>query len=151
MEREKINIYTDGGARGNPGPAAIGVFIKMGSVEKKYSETIGETTNNVAEYKAVIFALKKVKQLIGNQKIGVTEIKIHTDSELIFKQIGGLYRVKDANLKLLFMEVWNLKQDFKKVEFMHIRRELNKEADKLVNHALDAPAEGESMLFSIGE
>lgn len=151
MESEKINIYTDGGARGNPGPAAIGVLIKIKNTEKKYSEAIGETTNNIAEYKAVIFALKKAKQLIGSQKAGEAEILIHTDSELLYKQMCGLYRIKDADLQPLFIEVWNLKQDFKKVEFTHIRRELNKEADKLVNHALDTLNEGEGMLFSIGE
>ncbi len=151
MEREKINIYTDGGARGNPGPAAIGMLIKIKNTEKKYSETIGETTNNIAEYKAVIFALKKAKQLIGSQKAVEAEILIHTDSELLYKQMRGLYRIKDTDLQPLFIEVWNLKQDFKKVDFTHIRRELNKEADKLVNNALDKPGEGEDMLFSIGE
>ena len=130
----KLIIYTDGGARGNPGPAAIGVVVG----EKKYGETIGETTNNVAEYKAVIFALKKAKALLGKNKTKETEILVNLDSELILKQINGEYKVLDADMQPLFIEVWNLKQDFKKVEFNHIPREQNKEADRMVNKALDS-------------
>jgi len=130
---KKLIIYTDGGARGNPGPAAIGVVVGG----KKYGETIGETTNNVAEYKAVIFALKKAKALLGKNKTKETEILVNLDSELILKQINGEYKVLDADMQPLFIEVWNLKQDFKKVEFNHIPREQNKEADRMVNKALD--------------
>ena len=130
---KKLIIYTDGGARGNPGPAAIGVVVGG----KKYGETIGETTNNVAEYKAVIFALKKAKALLGKNKTKETEILVNLDSELILKQINGEYKVLDADMQPLFIEVWNLKQDFKKVEFNHISREQNKEADRMVNKALD--------------
>ena len=130
---KKLIIYTDGGARGNPGPAAIGVVVG----EKKYGETIGETTNNVAEYKAVIFALKKAKALLGKSRAKETEVLINLDSELIFKQIEGEYKVLDSDMQPLFIEVWNLKQDFKEVKFKHIPREQNKEADRMVNKALD--------------
>jgi len=134
----KYTIYTDGGARGNPGPAAIGVVIK-GPVEiKKYGEYIGETTNNEAEYQAVIFALKKLKQLIGKEKAkSEAELEIHLDSELLANQLNGEYKIKEKNLQKLFLELWNLKQDFKKVYFKHIPREDNRGADKLVNQALD--------------
>ncbi len=135
---KKIIIHTDGGARGNPGPAAIGVVINIGGDTKEYGEKIGSTTNNVAEYLAVIFALKKAKQLIGKKNTKLSEIDIRTDSELLTKQLNGSYKVKDVNLGLLFIEVWNLKQDFKKVSIIHIPREQNKGADRMVNQALDA-------------
>lgn len=134
FSEEKLIIYTDGGARGNPGPAAIGVVV--GS--KKYGEYIGETTNNIAEYKAVIFALKKAKALIGKKKAAEAEIEVNLDSELIERQLNGEYKILDEDLQPLFIEVWNLKLDFKKVEFKHIPREKNKVADRLVNEALDS-------------
>ena len=136
-EIKKITINTDGGARGNPGPAAIGVIIAMGNSVKEYSERIENTTNNVAEYKAVIFALKKAKQLIGKKNTKLRELEVRTDSELLTKQLNGSYKVKDKNLGLLFIEVWNLMQDFKKVTITHVPRESNKRADKFVNRALD--------------
>lgn len=129
----KLIINTDGGSRGNPGPAAIGVVI--GS--RKYGEYIGETTNNVAEYKALIFALKKTKALLGKTKSRTTNLEINLDSELLVKQLDGRYKILDIDLQPLFIEVWNLKQDFKTTEFKHVPREKNKEADKLVNVALD--------------
>ena len=129
----KTIIYTDGGARGNPGPAAIGAVVDG----KEYAETIGETTNNIAEYKAVIMALKKAKQQIGKEEAKKAEIEVRADSELIISQLEGKYQIKNEDLGKLFIEVWNLRQDFKKVEFTLIRREQNKEADKLVNRALD--------------
>lgn len=130
----KLIIYTDGGARGNPGPAAIAAVID----NKEYHETIGEATNNVAEYKAVIMALKKAKQQIGKDKAKETEIEIRSDSELIVNQLNGVYQIKNEGLGELFVEVWNLKQEFKAVSFKHVRREDNKKADKLVNLALDS-------------
>lgn len=134
--KSKIIIYTDGGARGNPGLAAIGITIGA-PLNKSYGEQIGETTNNIAEYKAIIFALKKAKLLLGGEKAKETEIEIRSDSELIVSQLNGEYKIKDKDLQPLFIEIWNLKQDFKKVEFFHILREKNKEADELVNQALD--------------
>ena len=137
----RLIIHIDGGARGNPGPAAIGVIISSlpptgGLGEKKYQERIGKTTNNVAEYKAAIFALKKAKQILGKNK-SLTEIEIRSDSELLCKQMNGLYKIKNKELQPLFIELWNLKQDFKKVAFILIKREQNRAADSLVNRALD--------------
>ena len=134
----KYIIHTDGGARGNPGPAAIGVIIEGPGVSKKYGEYIDETTNNDAEYQAVIFALKKLKQLIGKEKTKKeAEVKVHVDSELLAKQLNGEYKIKEKNLQQLFLEVWNLRQDFRSVVFKHISREDNRGADKLVNQVLD--------------
>lgn len=133
-----IVIHTDGGARGNPGPAAIGVVIG----NKKYGEKIGETTNNVAEYKALIFALKKTKQLIGKKQAKETTLEVKTDSELMYKQIRGEYKILEPELQHLFIEVWNLKQDFKDAAFKKIPREENREADKLMNQALDGKITG---------
>lgn len=137
----KLIIYTDGGARGNPGHAAIGVVIgdpdaKVGA-GKEYSEYIGRTTNNVAEYKAVIFALKKAKALLGGEKARMTEIEVRSDSELFVSQMKGEYKIKEESLKTLFVDVWNLKTEFKNVSFTHIPREKNRRADALVNRELD--------------
>jgi len=135
---KKIIVYCDGGARENPGPAAAAFIIKLENQEKYYSEYLGETTNNEAEYQAIIFALKKIKHLIGNKKAKQSIIEIRSDSELITKQINGENKIKEKNLQELFITVWNLKQDFKKVSFIYIPREENKEADKLVNQALNS-------------
>ncbi|MBI2506929.1 MAG: ribonuclease HI family protein [Candidatus Colwellbacteria bacterium] len=132
----KLIIHIDGGARGNPGPAAIGVVIGPPAGGKAYQERIGNTTNNVAEYKAAIFALKKAKQLLGKAR-SKSEIEIRTDSELLYKQLNGQYKIKDRELQPLFIELWNLQQDFKKVKFVYVKREQNREADRLVNQALD--------------
>ena len=144
----KVVIYTDGGARGNPGPAAIGVVIEMrgpkssvGGRVREYGEVIGEATNNVAEYSALIFALKKAKQLLGKTKAEETEVEVLTDSELMYKQLEGFYKIKNDGIQPLFITIWNLKQDFKKVSFKHIPRERNREADRLVNRALDRLAQ----------
>jgi len=142
---KKIRIYCDGGARGNPGPAAIGVTIEIPektqtlikSVPKNYGEFIGTATNNVAEYNAVIFAMKKIKQLIGKKNAAEANLLINTDSELLYKQIKGEYKILEPDLQLLFIEIWNLKQDFKNTEFKLIPREKNKDADRLANEALD--------------
>ena len=130
----KIIIYADGGARNNPGPAAIGVIIE----EKEYSKFLGQTTNNEAEYQAVIFALKKVKQLIGKGKCKKTGIEIKSDSELLINQLNGKYKIKEKNLVPFFIEIWNLKQDFGEVKFSQISREENKRADLLVNRELNS-------------
>ena len=138
IHNSKLIIYTDGGARGNPGPAAIGVVIYPEGLEiKKYKEYIVETTNNVAEYKAVIFALQKAKQLLGKERSRATAVEINTVSELLYKQVRGEYKVMEPGLQSLFIEIWNLKQDFQDVNFVHILREKNKAADKLVNEELD--------------
>lgn len=129
----KLIMHTDGGARGNPGPAGIGAVLKdeKGKVLTEISEYIGETTNNVAEYKAVIAGLEKAKEL------GATEVRCFLDSLLVVEQLKRNYKVKDANLATLFVKAWNLMQGFKKVTFTHIERAKNKDADRLVNEAID--------------
>ena len=138
---EKLVVYTDGGARGNPGPAAVGVVIKdeSGRFLKSYGETIGEKTNNEAEYAAVIFALKKLRALWGKKKTKELAVEVNMDSELVVQQLSGEYKVEDERLSALFIKIWNLKVDFSKVVFQYIPREKNKEADRLVNEALDNP------------
>lgn len=136
---KKFLIHTDGGSRGNPGPAAIGVVIEEenGGLKKEYGEYIGETTNNEAEYRAVIFALKKLKLLVGKGVAKEAVVEVHVDSELVAKQISGSYKIMDKNIQKLFLEVWNLKMDFGAVNFKNIPREDNRGADRLVNAALD--------------
>lgn len=137
----KIIIHTDGGARGNPGPAASGVVIEAfeGNQklwEKKYKKYLGTGTNNMAEYQAMIMALTELKNLAKPED----EVEVRTDSELIHRQILGQYRVKEPNLKELFSKVAELKDCFKKIKFIHVRRESNAVADALVNEALDENA-----------
>lgn len=134
----KLVVYTDGGARNNPGPAAIGVVITQeDQTLKKYSDFIGQATNNQAEYQAVIFALKKVKLLFGKKKAKKMNIEVCLDSQLMVKQLNHQYKIKEKDLQLLFLKVWNLILDFGQVSFKHIPRQQNKEADRLVNQALD--------------
>jgi len=138
---KKIIIYTDGGSRGNPGKAAIGAVFcnEREQVIKKFGEYLGDNlTNNEAEYQAVIFALKKFKALFGKKIAEVSNIEIRSDSELLVKQVNGKYKVEDEKIQKFFMEIWNLKIDFKGVKFKAISREKNKEADRLVNEALDS-------------
>jgi len=136
----KIIIYVDGGSRGNPGPAAIGVLFcnEKGICFKKFSEYLGKMTNNEAEYKAAIFALKKFKLIFGKKLAKETEIEIRSDSELLVNQMNGKYKILEKTLQPLFLELWNLRLDFKKVKFKLIPRKKNKEADKLVNQTLDS-------------
>src|SRR3989338_9729796 len=138
---DKIIIYTDGGSRGNPGPSAIGVVIN----DKGYSEYVGEGTNNEAEYKAVIFALKKTKALLGKERLKETEIELKSDSELLVKQLSGEYKIIEPRIQQFFIEIWNLKIDFGKIKFTLIPREKNCQADKLVNQALDQRRENKSL------
>ena len=137
---KNIIIYTDGGSRGNPGPSAAGVVIcnEKGETMKKYSEYIGNATNNEAEYRAVIFALKKVKALLGKKNIETAEIEIRSDSELLVRQLNGEYKILDSKIQPLFLEIWNLRIDFGKIKFSLIPRERNKDADRLVNEELDS-------------
>jgi ribonuclease HI len=141
MTKDYFIIYTDGASRGNPGPTAIGVagylcnneFIIQ---ERKETFTVSKylcakQTNNWAEYNAILEALKQAK--LRN----ITHLKIKTDSELIVKQINGQYKVKNDNIKHLFQEVKTLADSFDFCEFLHVKREQNKMADKLANLALD--------------
>jgi ribonuclease HI len=137
---KKIVIYTDGGSRGNPGKAAIGVvfYNEKEQMIKSFGEYLSDNmTNNEAEYHAVIFALKKFKALFGKELAKKTEVEIKSDSEFLVKQMNGEYKVLDEKIQPLFLEVWNLKLDFERVKFKAILRERNKEADRLVNEALD--------------
>ncbi|MFH0840430.1 MAG: ribonuclease HI family protein [bacterium] len=135
---KKFTIYTDGGARGNPGPAGIGVVIRneQGEVLDEISKYIGETTNNQAEYQAVVEAMKKSEKLAGNDS-KKTELDFNLDSELVVKQLNGDYKVRSKELQPLFVKIYNSTLSFKKVKFKHVRREKNKEADKLANQAMD--------------
>ena len=137
-------MFTDGGSRNNPGPAAIGVWIE--TLNKKYSEYIGEKTNNIAEYEALIFGLKKIKSLIGKEKAKKTEIECYLDSELVVKQLNHEYKLSEKHIQDLFIKAWNLMLDFQKVSFHHIMREENKIADSLVNQALDEKEKQGSLL-----
>ena len=128
----KLTTYSDGGARGNPGPAAIGYVIFAGTSKLKESgQHIGDATNNQAEYQALIKALEAARDL------GATEIQCFLDSELVVRQLHGKYKVREENLKQLIGEVFRLMKGFGKIDFAHVPREKNKLADKLVNQALD--------------
>jgi ribonuclease HI len=141
---DKIIMYTDGGSRNNPGPAAVGVFIE--TLKKQYGHYIGEKTNNEAEYAAVILGLGKIKHLVGKDRAKNSEVEIFLDSEFVQRQMNHQYKVKEPELQKLFLEVWNLMLDFGKVTFNHIPRERNKVADKLVNEALDEKEKQGSLL-----
>ena len=129
-----ITIHTDGAARGNPGPAAIGVTLHdgTGKLLAKISERIGVTTNNVAEYRAVIAGLQKAIQL------GAKEVSLVSDSELVVRQLNGRYKVKNAGLRPLYSEVVKLAGKLEKFTATNVRRGQNAAADGLANEALDA-------------
>lgn len=131
----KLRTYTDGGARGNPGPAAIGILIcnAEGDILQEHGETIGEATNNVAEYSALIKAMKLAKEL------GAQELECFLDSMLVVKQLQGEWKIKHVNMQKLFDQVQKIKHDFKRVSYAHVPREEQnlQRADQLVNYALD--------------
>ena len=129
---DRLDIYTDGGARGNPGPAAIGiVFYSNNAIVKKYAAFIGAATNNQAEYTALAKALAEAKKITNG------EIKCFLDSELVVRQLNGKYKVKDKKLLPLYEKIIEASHDFLSVSFHHITREKNCLADELVNRALD--------------
>jgi len=144
-----FEVHSDGASSGNPGPAGIGVVISVdGKTVKTVSEAIGEATNNVAEYSALIRALKEAKAL------GAEHIRLRTDSQLVFYQLKGDYKVKHENMKPLHEEALGLLKSFKKVECKVVPREENKEADRLATSALKnikAGRDGRSDEFVIGE
>ncbi|MCJ7826568.1 ribonuclease HI family protein [Patescibacteria group bacterium] len=133
----KLIIHTDGGARGNPGPAAIGVvFEKNGKLIHQFGKKIGEATNNVAEYTAVIEALKYIKN--SHVACHMSRVTFFLDSVLVVNQLTGKFKVKDAKLRMLLFEIRSLEQEVRGViTYTAIPREQNKEADLLVNRALD--------------
>ena len=132
----KLKAYIDGASRGNPGPASVGVQLlsETGAVLKEHGRTLGRQTNNVAEYEALLDALRLAKEL------GAAELLVHSDSLLLVKQVAGEYRVKNAGLAVLKAKAIGLIAGFKAVKLVHVRRELNKDADRLANRALDGAA-----------
>jgi probable phosphoglycerate mutase len=132
----KAKLSTDGGARGNPGPAAYGYVLETddGTVLDARGETIGRATNNVAEYRALIAGLESAAER------GVTELEVVSDSELLVKQMRGDYRVKNEVLRALWEEANDLERRFDRVRYTAVRREHNELADRLVNEALDSLA-----------
>ena len=133
MDLASLIIHTDGAARGNPGPAGAGAVIATtdGSVRATVCEYLGETTNNQAEYRALRFALEKARELGGRK------LTIRADSELMIKQIMGEYRVKNPGLREVFDEIKKLLSFFESWKAEHVRREYNKDADRLANEAID--------------
>ncbi|OHA67099.1 MAG: hypothetical protein A3C82_02505 [Candidatus Wildermuthbacteria bacterium RIFCSPHIGHO2_02_FULL_47_12] len=144
----KFIVHTDGGSRSNPGPAAIGIVIsnEKGQKLKEFGEYLGTATNNEAEYTAAITALKKIKSLWGKENAKKSGVDMFADSELLVKQMNGEYKIENAKIQPLFLELWNLIIDFKKVRFSAIPRERNKDADRLVNEALDSQAQSRRLL-----
>ena len=130
----KATLWTDGGARGNPGPAAFAYVLETddGTVLEARGEAIGTATNNVAEYSALVAGLR------GAAAVGVRELEVRSDSELMVKQMRGEYRVKNRDLQTLFLDASRAARDVGSVTYTHVRREHNELADRLVNEALDA-------------
>lgn len=136
---ERIICYTDGGARGNPGPAGAGAVIKNadGKTLSEVCEPLGNSTNNFAEYAAVLLALKTLKKLYG-AKTKELEVEVRMDSELVQKQLSYEYQIKEPGLVPQFIEIHNTRvKDFPHITFVHVPREENKEADRLANEAMD--------------
>lgn len=132
MSDSIASIHTDGAARGNPGPAACAYVIEQaGRHPVEHAERIGEATNNVAEYSALLMALERASEL------GLRRIAIYSDSELMVKQLNGEYAVKNADLKALYDEAKSLARRFDEVTYSHVRRAENSRADKLCNRVLD--------------
>jgi ribonuclease HI len=133
---QELKVFTDGGSRGNPGPAAAGIVIEGLAGKKRIlcGKYLGEATNNVAEYSAVILAYEiLLKEVNPNQ----TQVKFFMDSLLVAKQLSGDYKVKNSNLELLFKKIKTYEGKFVKVSYEHVRREFNKLADREVNRVLD--------------
>ena len=130
----KARLWTDGGARGNPGPAAFAYVLEAedGTVLDARGEAIGVATNNVAEYSALVAGLRHAAT------VGVTELEVRSDSELMVKQMRGEYRVKNKDLQVLFLDASRAAREVGRVTYEHVRREHNELADRLVNEALDA-------------
>ena len=145
--QESITIYTDGGSRGNPGPAALGVAMGV-PINKGYSKFLGRKTNNEAEYEAVIFALGKLKSLLGTKKCKDLKVIFKMDSDLAVQQLSGRWKIEGKTIIPLFVKIHNIRMGFSDIEFEHIRREQNKEADALVNQELDKHTQ-EGTIFNL--
>jgi len=134
-------VYTDGGARGNPGPAGVGVFIcnEQGQMIKEASLYLGQSTNNEAEYRAVWFGFETLKKTLSKEKLKQVEVELRLDSELVVKQLRGEYQIKDEKLVPWFMKIWNARvADFPRLRITHVPRAENAEADRLANVAMDS-------------
>lgn len=131
----KLYIHIDGASRGNPGPSSVGVCVQdaEGRVLREHRRRIGEHTNNVAEYTALLDALRLARE------IGGTRLRIHSDSQLLVRQFNGQYRVKNARLLERLSEIQALRRRFASVELVHVPRQDNRTADRLANEALDQP------------
>jgi ribonuclease HI len=125
-------LSVDGGARGNPGPAGAGIVLEMGEKVVRLGEYLGEATNNVAEYRALLLGLKAASEL------GVTEVEVRSDSQLMVRQLNGQYKVKAPGLVDLYFTAIKLLSGFKKSTLTHVPRDENREADKMANMAIDA-------------
>lgn len=132
-------MYSDGGSRGNPGPAALGVYIE--TLDKRFGEFLGTKTNNEAEYSAIVAGLKKIKSLIGKEQAKKMMVECRMDSELACRQLNHIYKIENEKLQPLFFQVWNLMLDFKAVKFVHVPREQNTVADAEANRAMDHAAQ----------
>lgn len=136
VDSARATLYADGGARGNPGPAALGAVLvdQNGAVVREISQYLGVTTNNVAEWSGLIAGLEAALEL------GVQDLTVRLDSELVVRQVNGIYRVKHPNLQPLYAKAQRLLRRFERVDVAHVRRKENALADALVNRALDAQA-----------
>jgi len=135
---ETLTIHTDGGARGNPGPSAVGVHLEVGEWQLKHGRRIGDATNNVAEYSAVIEAISLIENIRIAGQPQFSSLSFMLDSELVVKQLRGEYRIKEPTLQELAQKILrDLKAMGLPYRFTHVRREQNKMADALVNAALD--------------
>ena len=136
MSTRRLVVHVDGGARGNPGPAAIAAVVADadGGLVEESAEPIGPATNNVAEYRALLLGIERARAL------GADELELVGDSELVVRQVRGEYRVKDAALRELHGRVREALAGFERWSIRHVRREANERADQLVNEALDAVA-----------
>jgi len=133
LKNKKLTLYLDGAARGNPGPAGIGVVMQddKGKRIKEFYKYIGETTNNIAEYSALIYGLQEALILKAD------EVVINLDSELVAEQINGSYKVKNEALRQLFAQALHMLGSFKAFEVRHVDRQMNKDADRLANKAIN--------------
>lgn len=139
----KILLYTDGGARGNPGPAGAGAYIvdETNGKKREASKFLGVQTNNIAEYEAVVLGLEEIKKIIPEGERATAAIDVYMDSELVARQLNGVYQVKEPTLYPLFIKIHNMRvKDFPHITFTHIPREKNGEADRLSNEAMDRGA-----------
>lgn len=133
VELERLRVYSDGAARGNPGPAGAGAVLvePSGQVVDRLGKYLGVQTNNYAEYMGLLLGLRKARQL------GVREVEVYADSELMIRQLGGRYQVKSPSLRPLYEEALKLLNDFSRVKLVHVPREMNEAADEMSNRAID--------------